>query len=115
MAPGEAQGGSGGVGGCGGNLGRSFIEQAGRGGWVILGTQLGCALLGSVLSGKLFTPPSKVRREEIENDVGLLVIASRQFITHTVVEHQLLHQQRRRKLGRILGERAKGCASSSDC
>jgi len=64
MAQGEAQGGSGGVGGCGGNLGRSFIEEAGRGGWVILGTQLGCALLGSVLLGKLFTPPSKVRREE---------------------------------------------------
>ena len=75
---------------CVGNLGRSFIEEAGRGGWVILGTQLGCALLGSVLLGKLFTPPSKVRREEKET-VGLLVVGGRQFITDTVVEPQLLH------------------------
>ena len=56
------------------------MQEAGRGGWVILGTQLGCALRSSVLLGKLFTPPAKVRREENENDVRLLAVVGRNLL-----------------------------------
>ena len=45
-----------------------------------MGTQLGCALRSSVLLGKLFTPPAKVRREEKENDVRLLAVVGRNLL-----------------------------------
>ena len=51
------------------------MEEAGRGGWVVLGMQLGCALRSSVLSGKLFTPPAKVRREEKRKERELCAVA----------------------------------------
>ena len=61
--PGKSGGGRGAVEAAG----QSFVDGGVRDGGVILGTRLGCALRSSVLSGKLFTPPStvnsKVRRE----------------------------------------------------
>ena len=61
IALGEALGGSGGVRGAVEAVGRSVVEGVGWDGGVMVGTRVGFALRGSVLSGKLFRQPSAQR------------------------------------------------------
>ena len=90
-------------------VGRGFVKGAGRVGGGDGGNAARLCSprlrpLGQAVQTAL---SSKVRREENET-VGLLVVGGRQFITDTVVEPQLLHQQRGRGMMRRLEGETRG-------